>query len=246
MPRASQVRFVKESLRTLIETLFVTKQINRPTRLAYERILRDRRLMEYFATHLYGPERESAIPGDPDRKLVLLSLREIGRKQFNLLVFKRTSGATPRKRAIRCLVGHRFTREIEERFRWNLRELFGLFGVEEEYSGFDGAAINIIDDLRNKIATCDFCLFDNRETTSPYKPNVYIEAGMAFALDRPFIFCHYRREVWPSDFSNVFYISYRNYKELFQKLYARLPIFLENKVTSPGRRTGPASPPVRA
>jgi hypothetical protein len=119
---------------------------------------------------------------------------------------------------------------IEKRFRWNLRHLFGLFSVNEVYSGFDGAAVNILDDLRTKIRQHDFCLFDNRETTRPSKPNVYIEAGMAFALRKPFIFCHYQRETWPSDFSNIIYISYENDRELFQKLYASLPFFLKTHV----------------
>jgi len=241
MPRPSQVNFVKDSFRRLVETLFMTGQIDTPTRRAYEHQLRRRRWVEDLVADLYGPRGEAAISDMPGIKLVLLPMREIGRGRFNLLIYKRTNDVAPRRRAVRCLVGHRFTGEIEESFRWNLRNLFEIFGIEEEYSGFDGAAVNIIDDLRNKIATCDFCLFDNRETTSPSKPNVYIEAGMAFALGRPFIFCHYRREVWPSDFSNVFYLSYRNYKELFQKLYARLPIFLDNKVASTGRRTRPTS-----
>lgn len=115
-------------------------------------------------------------------------------------------------------------------FRFNVRQLFELFDIEEEYSGFDGAAVTIIDDLRERIHTCDFCLFDNRETTTPSKPNVYIEAGMAFALQRPFIFCHDKREVWPADFSNFSYLSYKSYKELFQKLSALLPIFLTTKL----------------
>ncbi len=58
---------------------------------------------------------------------------------------------------------------------------------------------------------------------------------MAFALNRPFIFCHYtRKEVWPTDFSNISYIPYKSYKELFSELYARLPLFLEKHV--PARR----------
>ena len=235
MPRAAQVRFVRESLRALVETLYTKREITRPTLLSYQGLLRRPSEIEQLTACLYGSKREVLIPGErgePDRKLILLPLREIGTRRFNLLVFKLAEDARPKKDAIRCLVGHRFTRQILGAFRWNLRNLFDLFGIKEDYSDFDGAAVNIIDDLCDKIRDYDFCLFDNRETTNPSKPNVYIEAGMAFALRKPFVFCHYRKEVWPSDFSNILYIPYRNYKDLFQTLYARMPIFLKNRLKS--------------
>jgi hypothetical protein len=230
MPRAAQLHSLIENLRRIFDTLYVTKQITRAKRLQLDRIFRSTELLQYLVTHLYGPEREVVIPGEADAKLVLLSVKEIGGRQSNLLVFQRATQDRPKTQTIRCLVGHRFTTPIEETFRYNLRQLFELFAVDEDYSGFDGAAVNIIDDLREKIRTYDFCLFDNRETTNPSKPNVYIEAGMAFALQRPFIFCHYKQEIWPADFANLSYVSYKNYKELFQKLSALLPIFLDEKV----------------
>jgi hypothetical protein len=188
---------------------------------------------------LYDPHEDVAIPGFPGAKLVLLNLRDTGGRRFNLLVFKRANFAGPRRRQrhLRCLVGHRFTTRISETFRWNLRQLFDLFGIRAVYSGFDGAAVHIIQDLCEKIRRYDFCLFDNRETTKPSKPNVYIEAGIALALRRPFIFTHYQHEVWPSNFSNVNYIGYENYKELFEELYAKLPIFLMEKVVRRRRRS---------
>jgi len=224
MPHVSQITFVATSLKELVEALYISKQISRAARLRFERLLRSRRRIREIATALYGPSHEIPIPGEPGTVLTLLSLRSMGSGRFNLLVFRSTKSRS--RQQFKCLVGHRFTPAIESRFRWNLRELFGLFGVIEDYSGFDGAAVNIIDDLRDKICRHDFCLFDNLDTTKPMRPNVYIEAGMAFALHRPFIFCHYRREVWPSDFSNVVYISYSNYEMLFRRLYSVLPLFL--------------------
>lgn len=235
MPTQSQVRFVTESLRRLVETLYLNQEISRETRLAFERVLHKQKQMALITAHLYGPQREFDIPSEeePGRKLVLLSLKEIGTGRFPLLAIKRKNSNPTGEHQLRCLVGHRFTKSIEQRIRWNLRHLFELFNIQEDYSGFDGLAVNIIEDLREKIRQYDFCLFDNRETTNPSKPNVYIEAGMALALSRPFIFCHYRREVWPSDFSNTFYVSYRNYKELFTTLYATLPVFIKQKLQTP-------------
>lgn len=239
-PTPSQVRFIRNSLRKLVETLFRYKQIDRLTRLKYEQQLRSRKLLWNLASDLYGPKGETTIPANPRARLILLSMKELSKGRFRLLVFKRANGSGPPERSFRCLVGHRFTREIQDRFRWNLRELFEPLGIDEDYSDFDGKAVNIISDLLEKIRTYDFCVFDNRETTKPSKPNVYIEAGMAVALNRPFIFCHYTgKEVWPSDFSNISYIPYKSYEELFAELYARLPLFLERNVPMRrGRRVG--------
>lgn len=225
MATPAQVRFVVERLRGLARTAYVAQRITRQQLLAVETFCRQRRAMAELATHLWGPRREVEFPELAGGRLLLHRLRRAGKGHFNLLAFAEADDHRPR-RPLRCLVGHRFTREIEASLRWNLRSLFELYGIEEDYSGFDGRAVDIIDDLRAKIQVADFCLFDNRETTNPVKPNVYIEAGMAFAFEKPFIFCHYRGEAWPSDFSNVNYISYRTYEELFERLFAVLPLFI--------------------
>ena len=230
MPRAAQLQSLTENLTRIFDTLYIAKQISRPKRLQLNQIVRNHELLEHLATHLYGPTREVVIPGETEAKLVLLSVREPDKRQSDLLVFQRVSPHARKQKPLRCLIGHRFTEPLMQTFRFNIRQLFELFDIEEEYSGFDGAAVNIIDDLRDRIGACDFCLFDNRETTTPSKPNVYIEAGIAFALQRPFIFSHYKREVWPADFSNFSYLSYKSYKDLFQKLSALLPIFLTEKI----------------
>lgn len=208
--------FVHKSLLKLAETQYSNHHISRSSYLSLINELRKPSFVASIAAGLYGPKRE-AIVGMPEFKIVRLSLREFGRRKSSLLVFQGLDrGANANRRSLRCLVGHRFTAEIKHTFRWNLRELFGLFRIEADYSDFDGRAVNLIDDLSDKIRSHDFCLFDNRETTNPSRPNVYIEAGMAFALHRPFIFAHYAGEIWPTDFSNVLYIPYRNYRELFR------------------------------
>ena len=237
-PRPSQIRFIRTSLDKLVETLFRNKQIDRSTRRTYEQQLKNRKYLRGLANDLYGPDGEASVGGDPPARLVLLSLKEINGGKFDLLVFRSRKTTPKRKPVIRCLVGHRFSQEIMDRFRWNLRELFGPFGIDEVYSGFDGRMVNIIEDLRNKIQASDFCLFDNKDTSEPSRPNVYIEAGMAFAFNKPFIFCHHnKKEVWPSNFSSMTYIPYGSYKELFSELYAKLPVFLENHVEKYQQRT---------
>jgi hypothetical protein len=96
--------------------------------------------LHYLAAHLYGPAREVIIPGEAEAKLVLLSVRELDRRQSDLLVFQRVTAPRRKRLPFRCLIGHRFTEPLMQTFRFNIRQLFELFDVEEEYSGFDGAA----------------------------------------------------------------------------------------------------------
>lgn len=228
MATASQVNFVRESLRSLVENLYQNQYIDRGKLLAYLDTLRSRVNVAHLASQLYGPRREAFL--NKSTKLVRLSLKDVGGRRFSLLVLKPVDRPAQRRRPTRCLVGHRFTAEIKSTFRWNLRQVFELFQISAEYSGFDGASVQVLADLRRIIQTHDFCLFDNRETTNPSKPNVYIEAGMAFMVHCPFIFCHYKGEAWPTDFSNVHYISYKDYARLFRELYLVLPVFLRRHV----------------
>jgi hypothetical protein len=234
MPRATQLQSLTDNLTRIFDTLSIATQISRAKRLQLNHILCSHELLHSLASPLYGPAREVISPGEAEAKLVLLSVREPDRRQSALLVFQRVTAPRRTRPPFRCLRGHRFTEPLMQPFRLNLRQLFELFDVAEEYSGFDGAAVNIIADLRQRISRCDFCLCDNRETTVPSKPNVDIEAGMAFALQRPFILCHYKRAVWPADFSTFSYVSYPSSKDLFQKLSALWPLFLTEKISAGG------------
>ncbi len=79
-------------------------------------------------------------------------------------------------------------------------------------------------------------MFDNRATRG--KPNVYIEAGMCIALEKPFILFEYEPPSRgpespgpiPSDLSYALALRYRNYKQLFRDFYFRLPIFFEKNL----------------
>jgi hypothetical protein len=203
--------------------MYEAGEVRRATWLQMKASLRKRSLLVPLTTTLFGDAREARIP-ELDRRLVLLRLRERVGREFDLLAF---GDIVERPKRLKCFVGHRFTGAIERQLRWNLRELFDLFGVDAEYVGFDGASVNLLSELQKSIAAADFCLFDNRQTTTPSKPNVYIEAGMALALNKPFIFCHYRKDVWPTDFAGVLYLPYKNYRELFPTLYSKLPLFLK-------------------
>jgi hypothetical protein len=225
MPTQLQRQFVRTSVVSLADAMFQEEQLERRDWLEMRALLRKPSIVEPLTVGLFGRKREAAIPGTA-AKVVNLSLFKRTGARFNLIVFR--PQALPPKR-MTCFVGHRFTPAIEQRLRWNLRQLFDIFGIQAHYLGFDGGAVRMLDELSHRIEGADFCLFDNQDTTKPSRPNVYIETGMALALNRPFVFCHYQREVWPSDFGGVLYLSYKTYEELFANLYRKLPIFL-NKV----------------
>jgi len=239
VPSGSNLGSVRENLKVLVDNLYLTGQIQKPDRLRLIREFRKPKTLQELAKQLYGPNQEVCIPGT-SAKLARLTMKEMGSRPFSLFVItRRDLTRIPRRRTnpLRCLVGHRFSPQTKLIFRWNIRELLQAFDVKEDYSDFDGGAVDLLPELRDKIANYDFCLFDNRETTEPSKPNVYIEAGMAYALRRPFILCHYRKEVWPTDFANVLYIPYKSYADLFRRLAAQLPTFIAERVLlSPRQR----------
>ena len=98
------------------------------------------------------------------------------------------------------------------------------------------ASVQILDDVVRKIKRADFCVFDNRGTRD--RPNVYIEAGMCIVLRKPFILFEYKagssardeHSPIPSDLSFALTLRYRNYQELFQEFYFRLPVFLVTSI----------------
>jgi hypothetical protein len=84
------------------------------------------------------------------------------------------------------------------------------------------------------IGRADFCFFDNLGTRN--RPNVYIEAGIAYALGRPMILCEYvgkrlaglATSSVPSDLANLLVVRYRSYGELSRRVYFSLPAFLRS------------------
>jgi hypothetical protein len=149
--------------------------------------------------------------------------------KFNLFEIQRT-GMNPHRK-LRCFVGHRFVKPVSESIRMNLRYVLEPSGIELIWSGMDMLAIGFFDDIIKKIKKCDFCIFDNRLASE--KPNVYIEAGISYALGKPFILANYQgnRLGIPSDLTHILNIPYRGYEDLCKVLYFNLPVFLrENRL----------------
>lgn len=146
---------------------------------------------------------------------------------FNFFEF-RWSGKKEKYQKLRCFLGNRFVPGISDSLRQNLRYVLEPLGVELVWSGMDMAAVGFFDDIIQKIKKCDFCIFDNRLTDE--KPNVYIEVGITYALEKPFILANFKgnRLPVPSDLTHILNIPYTHYKDLCTTLYCHLPIFLRD------------------
>jgi hypothetical protein len=163
--------------------------------------------------------------------LRLRMLREPDLREFPFIQVIPRPTNLPR---IRCFVGHRFTPNIEKSLRYNLRHLLEPYRIDLEWSGYDLGAQNVFEDIIEQIRTADMCIFDNLGTLN--RPNVYIEVGIAYALQRPLVVCEYagrRRpgavpdtQSVPSDLAGMLTLRYRSYEALCRQLYFKLPVFL--------------------
>jgi len=150
---------------------------------------------------------------------------DIGR--FNLFEFQ-WRRRNDRQPDLKCFLGHRFTPSICNSLRNNLRYIMEPLNIFLRWSGMDMNASGFFDGIVRLIRCCDFCIFDNRDTDG--RPNVYIEAGIAYVLKRPFILANCKRNCVgvPSDLTHILNVPYDNYRDLSQQLYFNLPVFLRN------------------
>lgn len=146
--------------------------------------------------------------------------------KFTLFEF-RWSGVH-RSRKLRCFLGHRFLPSITSTLRFNLRYVLEPSNIQLVWSDMDMSAVGFFGKTVREIRNSDFCIFDNRSADS--KPNVYIEAGIAYVLRKPFIMADFKgnRLQVPSDLQHINRVSYRNYAELSKQIYFRLPVFLRD------------------
>jgi hypothetical protein len=131
------------------------------------------------------------------------------------------------RKKLRCFVGHRFTEKLNRCIHSNLKYVLEPYGIDLVWSGMDMHAVGFFDSLLKQIKMCHFCIFDTRDTDK--HPNVFIEAGIAYALKRPFILANYQKNRMgvPSDLTHILNIPYNNYKELTRQLYFKMPVFFK-------------------
>lgn len=151
-------------------------------------------------------------------------LREMDGSRFDHIEMMFTGSRRRRRRV--CFVGYRFIPEVRGTLIWNLRHILEPYNVDLDWSGRDIRSVPIFDDIVRRIKEADFCIFDNRTTAG--RPNVYIETGIAYAVNTPFILFDYSRRGTvsiPSDLTHCFAIRYSSYQRLFREFYSKLPVF---------------------
>jgi hypothetical protein len=166
--------------------------------------------------------------------LQLKRLREMNGRNFFHIEMK-VDRQKERQRRV-CFVGHRFTPAVGNTLRWNLRQVLEPYEIALDWSGQDPKSVQIFDDIVKRIRKADFCIFDTRATTG--KPNVYIEAGIAYAFETPFILFDYsppkasRKQVasLPSDLAHALSLRYSSYEQLFREFYFALPVFADRNL----------------
>jgi hypothetical protein len=218
--------FFRTYLRELSESLFVRSVIN-STQCDQIRAFSRKAAAAAYARELLK-KRTIRIP-QLNLVLQLKRLREMNGREFchiEVLVNQRSR----RKRRI-CFVGHRFTPAVGNTLRWNLRQILEPYNVSLDWSGQDPMSVQIFQDIVRRIRKADFCVFDTRATKR--KPNVYIEAGIAYAVGTPFILFEHNpasrssAPTLPSDLAHTLSLRYSTYERLFRDFYFSLPVFAE-------------------
>lgn len=126
----------------------------------------------------------------------------------------------------KCLVACRFIEEVQSRLESVLEPIFSYYGYELVFVGDlgrDQILKQVLDHLKSgEIA---FALFDTFRTSR--KPNVFIELGIAYALDKPFILLEHETAVLPTDLGGLITLRYSGYRELARELTTKLPTFMD-------------------
>lgn len=128
--------------------------------------------------------------------------------------------------------GHRRTGasaiKITDALRTNLRYVLEPSNVELIWSDMDMSAQAFFSKTIKEIEKADFCIFDNRGADE--KPNVYIEAGIAYIRRKPFMMANSLGNCMhvPSDLTHINNVAYRNNADLTKQIYFRLPVFLKD------------------
>lgn len=162
------------------------------------------------------------------RTLTIIPRTGMDPRNGNFTLFEFRWSGVQRSRRLVCFIGHRFVPRITKALRLNLRLVLEPSNVRLVWSDMDMSAEGFFGKTVREIRRADFCIFDNRE--ADLKPNVYIEAGIAYVLRKPFIMADYKsnRLQVPSDLQHINRIQYRDYEDLSRQIYFRLPVFLRD------------------
>jgi hypothetical protein len=164
----------------------------------------------------------------------LVELRSTHGRQISIVLAVNRKIRPVRK--LEAFVGHRFCSAVTPNLRHNLGILFNAYGVQPRYSDSDSPNGSIFQTILDRIRSCDFAVFDDRETET--RPNTLIEVGATIAMGKPHFYFNFenKRKVMigkrserirtASDLAGMLYMPYREYDSLFREFAVRLPLFM--------------------
>jgi hypothetical protein len=226
---SQEEEYVRDFLKTYFEEGFTNSTLSYEKYKQGMAALADLDLAAFSAKLFSQATSETALPGGDVIRLV--HLRELDGGEFPFLLALPGRRSMARKQRLNCFVGHRFLKEIEGPLRFNLAHVLNPHRIDLRWSAQDLSASDIFAEIVEGIRGADMCFFDNYRVDD--KPNVYIEVGIAYALNVPTILTEYQGSSVgsatapvPSDLQGLFRIRYSTYEELFRKLYFGLPNFV--------------------
>ena len=230
---ASRVRFVTDYLSELLRENYNQRLVSQSDYFQLEKqVVGDRQLMLEISRRLFNnPGMDVELPGFGALRLV--SLRSLRGKEFPFIVVP----PERKRRKLLCFVGCRFAAGLPELLEFNLRTVLDAWRVEVVIAGADLSASSLLGRIIEDIGRASFCVFDNRGTLQT--PNVYIEVGIAWVLNKPAIFCEYLGRnhsdlktlrpagSLPADLRQLTRVQFKSDEELFRRIYFRFPRFVE-------------------
>lgn len=228
---ASRVRFVTDFLSDLLEENFVQRHLTQRVYFQLRQsVLGDRQLMLRVSRELFKSQGQDVeVTGLGPLRLV--ELKNLTGKDFPFIVLP----PEEKRRGLRCFVGCRFTAGLPQILAFNLRTILDAWNVEVRLAGASLSAASLLGQTIGEIKDADFCVFDNRGTLEI--PNVYIEVGIAWVLEKPMIFCEHTGRhragfkslpttgSLPVDLRQLTRVQFGNDEELCRKLYFGFPSF---------------------
>lgn len=234
MPTRSRVGFVKEFLAELFEEDFRRHKLDTEAFYEAKRFLADRPELLRVSRDLFN-NLGRQVDTDALGPLKLVMLRGLNGKEFPFIL---VTAERVQRKPLKCFVGCRFVADIDRNLEYNLRTILEPWEIHVHLEGRNLGASSLFNRILRSIRSSDMCIFDNLGTSD--RPNVYIEAGISLAEDKPMVFCEYAgRSISglgaipatggiPADFRGLTRVQYRSYERLFRDLYFRMPRFLKD------------------
>lgn len=189
--------------------------------------LRRSAAVQEVVNHFAHGNQELRYPGHFRLELSELFIRENAASPHLVLVPEDLDRIIRGLRHKTCFLGCRFRNPHKTLLERNIRRLVQCYGLDLEADDADSEFRALLPGIISKIEKAPICFFDGRYTRQ--RPNVFIECGASYALQRLTILTAHRSDLLkpsggsPTDFQGMIYNPYSTYKDLVEQLSVRLP-----------------------